>query len=92
MSNLRLRDCIIKIDDALDYAEKLGHKVFAFTDHETVSSWMKIEKAAKNHPDLKVLRGNEIYLVRNGLNNENYNREVDKYFHFILIARDLIGA
>ena len=91
-SNLRLRDCIIKIDDALNYAEELGHKVIAFTDHETVSSWMKIEKAAKNHPDLKVLRGNEIYLVRNGLNNENYNREVDRYYHFILIARDLIGA
>ena len=76
----------------LNYAEELGHKVIGFTDHETVSSWIKIEKAAKKHPDLKVLRGNEIYLCRNGLNAQNFNKENDKYYHFVLIARDLIGA
>ena len=91
-SNLRLRDCIVKIEDAMTYAETLGHKVIAFTDHETVSSWMKIEKAAKKHPNLKVLRGNEIYLVRNGLNADNFNKDKDRYYHFILIAKDLIGA
>ena len=76
----------------LNYAEELGHKVIGFTDHETVSSWIKIEKAAKKHPDLKVIRGNEIYLVRNGLNADNFVKDVDKYYHFILLARDLIGA
>ena len=76
----------------LNYAEELGHKVIGFTDHETVSSWIKIEKAAKKHPDLKVLRGNEIYLCRNGLNSDNFNKNNDKYYHFVLIARDLIGA
>lgn len=76
----------------LSYAEELGHKVIGFTDHETVSSWMKIEKAAKKHPDLKVIRGNEIYLVRNGLNADNFVKDVDKYYHFVLLARDLIGA
>ena len=91
-SNLRLRDSINKIDDMLNYAEELGHKVIGFTDHETVSSWIKIEKAAKKHPDLKVLRGNEIYLCRNGLNAQNFNKENDKYYHFILLAKDLIGA
>ena len=91
-SNLRLRDCIIKIDDALNYAEELGHKVIAITDHESVSGWLKVEKAAKKHPDLKVIRGNEIYLVRNGLTNENYNSQVDRYYHFILLAKDLEGA
>lgn len=91
-SNLRLRDCIIKIDDALNYAEELGHKVIGFTDHESIASWVKIEKAAKKHPDLKVLRGNEIYLCRNGLNSDNYNKDIDRYYHFILIAKDLVGA
>ena len=91
-SNLRLRDSVNKIDDMLNYAEELGHTVIAFTDHETVSSWIKIEKAAKKHPDLKVLRGNEIYLVRNGLNAQNYNKDIDRYYHFVLIARDLVGA
>ena len=91
-SNIRLRDCIIRINDAMSYAEELGHSVIGFTDHETVSSWLKIEQAAKKHPNLKVIRGNEIYLVRDGLNADNYNKDVDRYYHFILLARDLIGA
>ena len=91
-SNLRLRDCIIRPEEAIKYAQELGHKVIGFTDHEFVGSWIKIEKIAKKYPDIKVLRGNEIYLCRNGLNNENFNKDVDRYYHFILIAKDLIGA
>ena len=91
-SNIRLRDCVIKIPDAMKYASELGHKVIAFTDHECVSGWIKIEKEAKNYPDLKVIRGNEIYLCRNGLNNSNYNKDNDRYYHFILLAKDLVGA
>jgi DNA polymerase-3 subunit alpha len=73
-------------------AEELGHTVIGFTDHESVSSWIKIEKEAKKHPNLKVIRGNEIYLVRNGLNSDNFVSGVDRYYHFILLAKDLIGA
>lgn len=95
-SNLRLRDCIIKENDLIDYAIELGHKVVAITDHETISSWVKVEKyydkVKKEHPDFKVIRGNEIYLCRDGLNAENFNKEVDKYYHFILLAKDRIGA
>lgn len=64
----------------------------AFTDHESLSSWVKIEKEAKKYPNIKTIRGNEIYLCRNGLNASNYNREVDRYYHFILLARDLEGT
>ena len=46
----------------------------------------------EKYPDLKVILGNEIYLCRNGLNAQNYNREVDRYYHFILLAKDAIGA
>lgn len=35
--------------------------------------------------------GNEIYLTRNGLNAQNYNREFDRYFHFILLAKNKEG-
>ena len=38
-----------------------------------------------------MVRGNEIYLVRDGLNAENYDRTKDRYFHFILLAKDAIG-
>ena len=95
-SNIRLRDCINKLDDLFNYAGALGHKVVALTDHESISGWVKAEKAAKKlkekYPDLKVILGNEIYLCRNGLNAQNYNREVDRYYHFILLAKDAEGA
>lgn len=95
-SNIRLRDCINKLDDLFSYAGELGHKIVALTDHESISGWVKAEKTAKKlkdkYPDLKVVLGNEIYLCRNGLNAQNYNREVDRYYHFILLARDEIGA
>ena len=95
-SNIRLRDCINKLDDLFNYAGKLGHKVVALTDHESISGWVKAENAAKKlkdkYPELKIILGNEIYLCRNGLNANNYNREVDRYYHFILLAKDSIGA
>ena len=91
-SNTRLRDCIIKIDDALAYASDLGHEVIAFTDHDFTGGWMKIEKAKKKYPNLKVILGNEIYLCRNGLNASNFDPKQDKYYHFILCAKDAEGA
>ena len=94
-SNLRLRDCIIKEKDLIEYAIELGHEVVAITDHEAVCNAVKVEKIykeiKKNHPDFKVILGNEIYLCRNGLNANNFNREYDRYWHFILLAKDSIG-
>ena len=91
-SNIRLRDCINKLDELFSYAGELGHKVVALTDHESISGWVKAESAAKKlkekYPDLKIILGNEIYLCRNGLNADNYNRENDRYYHFILLAKD----
>ena len=94
-SNARLRDCIIKETDLLNYAVELGHEVVAITDHESVMNAVKVEKAYKKikekNPDFKVIFGNEIYLCRNGLNNENFVAGQDKYYHFILLAKDAIG-
>lgn len=90
-----MRDCIIKENDLIDYAIELGHKVVAITDHECISNSIKVQKyykkVKKNNPDFKVILGNEIYLVRNGLNNDNFISGVDKYYHFILLAKDAIG-
>lgn len=67
----------------------------AITEHETVSSAIKAqeyyEKVKKENPNFKVILGNEIYLTRNGLNAQNYNRELDRYFHFILLAKNSEG-
>ena len=94
-SNETLRDCINKVDKLIDTAIELGHECIAITDHETISSYIKVEKyynkIKKEHPDFKVIRGNEIYLTRNGLNAKNYDKDRDRYFHFILLCKDLEG-
>ena len=94
-SNLRLRDAISTIPELLNRAIELGHSVIAFTEHETVSNAVKIEKAyeklKKTHPDFKVIRGNEIYLCRDGLHKDNFVKGKDDYWHFILLAKDAIG-
>ena len=94
-SNARLRDCIIKEEDLIKYAVELGHEVVAITDHESVMNAIKVEKIYKKikekHPDFKVIFGNEIYLCRNGLNSENFVAGQDKYYHFILLAKDPEG-
>ena len=54
----------------MDYAIELGHKVVGITEHDTIASHVRAEKyynkIKKDHPDFKLIRGNEIYLVRNG--------------------------
>ena len=74
-SNLRLRDCIIKVEDLIDYAIELGHEVVAITNHDCISGAVRTEKYYKKikekHPNFKVIQGNEIYLCRNGLNAWN---------------------
>jgi DNA polymerase-3 subunit alpha len=94
-SNLRLRDSINTVETLIDRAIELGHTTVAITEHETVTSSLRAEKyynqIKKDNPNFKVLRGNEIYLCRNGLNAQNYDRDIDRYFHFILIAKDAEG-
>ena len=108
-------DCIIKENDLIDYAIKLGLSGVAITDHESVSSSIKAlnyfdslqKKALKVLEDeessqeqvewatrvknFKLALGNEIYLCRDGLNAKNYEKGKDKYFHFILVAKDKVG-
>ena len=90
-SNIRLRDSIIKEDEALAYAQELGHSVIGITEHEFTGGWLKAFKLQKKYPNIKIALGNEIYLCRNGLNASNYNREVDRYYHFCLYGKDDIG-
>lgn len=79
----------------MDYAIELGHEVVAITEHDTIASSIRAEKyynkIKKENPNFKLILGNEIYLVRNGLNGQNYNKDIDRYFHFILLAKDLEG-
>ena len=49
-SNLRLRDSINRVDDMLNYAEELGHKVIALQTTRQYPSWVKIEKGGEEAP------------------------------------------
>ena len=94
-SNFRLRDSINTVESLIDYAIELGHDVVGITEHDTIASAIRAEKHYKKikeaNPNFKMILGNEIYLVRNGLNGQNFNSEYDRYYHFILLAKDEIG-
>lgn len=94
-SNERLRDSINRTKEMINYAIELGQEVIGITEHETVSNAVKVEKEYKKikekNPNFKVILGNEIYLCRDGLNGQNFVKGEDKYFHFILLAKDAEG-
>ena len=87
-SNLRLVDCINRPDDLINKAIELGLSGIAITDHECLSAHMEVNKIAKKlqetNPNFTIALGNEIYLVDEIENGQ-------KYFHFLLIAKNEIG-
>lgn len=95
-SNLRMRDCIIKTKDLIDYAFKIGMKAVALTDHASISNHIKAMQYAqqlqKEGKNIKVLLGNEIYLINDVIDSdENYIRGGTKFYHLILIAKNRKG-
>ena len=87
-SNIRLLDCINRPDKLIEKAFEMGMSGIAITDHECLSAHMEVnqfmKKFRQEHPDFTVALGNEIYLT--------FDRETNqKYWHFILIAKDEIG-
>ena len=87
-SNLRLVDCINKVPALIDRAIELGLCGLAITDHECLSAHVEAnqyaQKIAEQHPDFKIALGNEIYLCPN-------RDKGQKYYHFILIAKNAQG-
>ena len=87
-SNLRLLDCINRPKDLVKRAISLGLSGIAITDHECLSGHMELnlyqKEIDKEHPGFKIALGNEIYLCGSRENGQ-------KYYHFILIAKNKIG-
>ena len=87
-SNIRLLDSINRPKNLINRAIELGLSGIAITDHECISSHPEInfyaDEIHKEHPDFKIALGNEIYLTD--------NRDMgQKYYHFILIAKNKEG-
>ena len=87
-SNLRLLDCIVKPKYLIDKAIEKGLDGIAITDHEALCSHMIVNQYAKKiretNPNFTIALGNEIYLT-------DTREKGQKYYHFILIAKDKIG-
>ena len=87
-SNLRLLDSINRPKDLINRAIELGLSGIAITDHECISSHPEInfyqKEIQETYPDFKIALGNEIYLTNTRDNGQ-------KYYHFILIAKNKIG-
>ena len=87
-SNIRLLDCINRPDKLIEKAFEMGMSGIAITDHECLSAHMEVNQFVKKfrqeHPDFTVALGNEIYLTFDRGTNQ-------KYWHFILIAKDEVG-
>lgn len=87
-SNIRLLDCINRPTALIDKAIELGLSGIAITDHECLSSHMEVNLYAKKikekYPEFVIALGNEIYLT-------DTRDRGQKYYHFILIAKDAEG-
>jgi len=87
-SNLRLVDSINKAKPLIERAVELGLSGIAITDHETLAGHIEVNKIAlklnKTNPDFKVALGNEIYLTETRESSQ-------RYYHFILIAKNKTG-
>ena len=87
-SNIRLLDCINNPIKLIDKAIELGLEGIAITDHECLSAHMEVNKYAtkirEKYPNFTIALGNEIYLVDERTTGQ-------KYYHFLLIAKDAYG-
>jgi len=90
-SNIRLLDCINRPKDLLSMAAQLGYSGLTITDHEALCGhvdFIQAEKSLKEKgtipEDFKLGLGNEIYLT-------DTRDKSQKYYHFILIAKNDVG-
>lgn len=81
-------DAICSPEELIDRAVELDIKMIGISDHESLSSHIRVNKYAQKikekHPNFKVALGNEIYLTRDRTRNQ-------KYYHFLLCAKDEQG-
>ena len=89
-SNIRMIDSINRPNQMIDRALELGFKGIAITDHESLSVHVELlkirDKIKEQHPEFKIIFGNEIYLI-----DQDEYKNTKNYYHFILLAKDAVG-
>lgn len=85
-------DSINKLEDLVNKAKEFGMRGIAITNHDNLSEVIEINRMQKKLRDagdnFVLAIGNEIYLV-DSYDPDDKQRE--KYYHFLLIAKDKIG-
>ena len=81
-------DCINTSKKLVNYAQEIGLRGICITDHEALGGHVELDKIqqelTEQGSDFKIGLGNEIYLTE--------DREPgQKYFHFILVAKNATG-
>ena len=61
-SNMSAMDAVTSMEEYCAYAEKLGHKAMAITDHAVLQAYPDAQNAAKTH-NIKMIYGCEFYMV-----------------------------
>lgn len=87
-SNIRLLDALPSPENIIDKAIELDLGMIGISDHESLSAHIRVNKYAQKikeqYPDFKIALGNEIYLTEDRRNSQ-------KYYHFLILAKDNIG-
>ena len=97
-------DSINRVEDLIDYTFELGHKGVAITDHDCITAHMDAvdyinskrkeaeesgdEDLIKRWNEYRLILGNEIYLCSRKQIEEDKEY---KFWHFILLSKDIIG-
>lgn len=92
-SNIRGLDSINTLEGLISRALQLNFLGLAITDHDVLSGHVKatqIHEKLDPEKKMKLLLGNEIYISREGLIKENYEKG-EKLFHFLLLALNKEG-
>jgi DNA polymerase III subunit alpha len=82
-------DAMCDIDELFDRVKELGQKAVAVTDHGSMGGIYKAWKASKR-TGVKLIPGNEIYLVLNTAAESKNDDGWDRY-HLVLLAYNEVG-
>jgi DNA polymerase-3 subunit alpha len=88
-SHYSLLDGLPKIDELLDFAQKLGLEALALTDHGNIYGAIEFYKKAKER-GLKPIIGSELYLAFEKMTQERPNID-DKRYHLVLLVKNKQG-
>lgn len=92
-SNIRGLDSINTLEQLIKRALELELTGLAITDHDVLSGHVKatqIHKKLDPEGKLKLLLGNEIYITRDTLTAETYEKG-EKFFHLLLVSLNAEG-